>query len=60
MTMAITVHALLADMRTTHASADGGRAALCKRVKAYSLCVAIEQGPPTCPVCAARLARLAR
>ena len=62
--MTITIHAVLAgayrgDLRTTltHASADDGRTALCKRIKEWSLCDAVEPGPPTCPTCAKRAAK---
>lgn len=66
--MTITYHGVLAgaykgrdvSARTllTHASTDGGVTALCKRVKVDSLCDAEEQGPATCPTCAARVRSL--
>lgn len=42
----------------THASLDGGRTSLCKRVQEDSLCDVEEEGAPTCPVCAKRVAKL--
>jgi hypothetical protein len=41
----------------THASLDGNTA-LCKTVRPGALCDMVEDGPLTCPVCQARLARL--
>lgn len=43
----------------THASIDGGVTALCKRVKADSLCDFEEAGPATCEICAKRAAKIA-
>jgi hypothetical protein len=42
----------------THASL-GGHDSICKRVKPGMLCDVEEEGPPTCPVCAARMAKAA-
>lgn len=66
--MAITIHSVLAGAYRgksvsarsllTHASADGGTSALCKRVKVDTLCDVLEDGPATCPTCAARAAKL--
>lgn len=68
MTTTITVHGVLAGAYRgkdigerallTHASADGGVTALCRRVKRDSLCDAIEPGEPTCPDCARRTSRV--
>ncbi len=44
----------------THASADGGDTAVCGRVSEGSLCDVEEEGAPTCPVCARRLAPKAK
>lgn len=41
----------------THASTDGGVTAMCRKVKADSLCDLEETGLPTCPVCQARIVR---
>lgn len=69
MAKTITVHGVLAgayrgkDIAArallTHASADGGETSLCRRVKAGSLCDAVEPGKPTCPECARRMAAAA-
>ncbi len=65
MANSITVHGVLAGAykgtaRTflTHASIDGGVTALCKRVKEDALCDQLEDGPPTCPTCAARASKV--
>lgn len=68
--MPITIHGVLAgaypgkvpDLRSTltHASSDGGRTALCGRVKPDNLCDVEEPGPPTCARCAKRLSALAK
>lgn len=42
----------------SHASIDGGRTALCRRVKEDALCDLVEAGEPTCPTCKTRAARL--
>ena len=42
----------------SHASADGGRTALCGRVREDSLCDLEEEGAPTCSVCAKKLAKM--
>ncbi len=63
----ITVHGVLAGAYRgksaasflTHASL-GGHDAICKRVKPGMLCDVEESGPPTCPSCAARVAKLER
>lgn len=67
-TNSITVHGVLAGAYKagrlnlkallTHASADEGMTSLCKRVKEYSLCDAVEPGEPTCPTCLARYRKL--
>jgi hypothetical protein len=45
----------------THASTDGGNSAICgNRVKEGSLCDLEEEGAPTCPRCAVKLAKLAK
>lgn len=44
----------------THATADDGRTALCKRVGEWHLADLPEQGEPTCLVCAKRKAKLER
>lgn len=65
--MTITVHGVLAGAYRgadiskrpllTHASADGGETALCRKVKPGALCDLVEKGAPTCTVCATRMAR---
>lgn len=67
---ALTVHAVLAGAYRgrkvserallTHASSDGGRTALCRRVQPDMLCDMVEDGPPTCPTCRARADRADR
>ncbi len=65
----ITIHGVLAGAYAgkrvsrantlTHASADGGSTALCKRVKEDNLCDVVEDiAELDCPVCIARLERL--
>lgn len=66
--MNITVHAVLAGAYKTgidnakrlllHASIDGGRTTLCKKVKADRLCDIREEGRPTCEICETRMAKL--
>ena len=63
--MSATVHAVLAgayrggraSLRRllTHAVVDGH--VLCRKVAFERLCDLAENGPPTCPMCAARMAR---
>ena len=44
----------------THASIDDSQTALCRKVKEWALCDQAEDGPPTCPTCLTRIAKLAR
>jgi hypothetical protein len=63
----LTVHGVLAgayrgkranlEALLTHASADGGVTAVCRRVAADSLCDVVETGPPTCKRCLSRYNR---
>lgn len=39
-----------------HASQDESHTAVCKTVKADTLCDVVEDGPVTCPVCLQRIA----